>query len=228
MPWVKLDDGYFRNPKTRAAGPDGQCLHLASSCWSAANGTNGKIPKSDVDLLVAEAQTKKATVTKLVRLNLWHDEGDHYLIHDWEQYIKSREETEKERARWRSYKRGSSESSTAESNGGSTVESLADSALSRPDQTSTGLNHQPRTQGAAADRAAEVMTSLVRAERSTAGQVRNGAAWDRKVSERIASEHGERIAQLVNSYPDAPADAIAGHLRGESNSLQYYTRGTPA
>jgi hypothetical protein len=83
MPWVKLDDAYFSNGKARESGPKGRCLHLASACYVAANLSDGKVPKHVIPMLLAQAAVPKSTVVLLVRLNLWHDQGDHYLLHDW-------------------------------------------------------------------------------------------------------------------------------------------------
>ncbi len=75
----------------------------------------------------------------------------------------------------------------------------------------------------AAPREGEVMKSLITVERNGSGPVKNRAAWDRAVRERLDAEHGPEIRRLCAKYPDAPPDVIASHLRGEGNGLRYYT-----
>jgi hypothetical protein len=226
MPWVKLDDGYYRNLKARAAGPLGRSLHLAGSCWSAAALSDGRIPKDMIDVLLADAQVKRAVLDRILEIGLWHDEGDYYLINDWQEYIKSRAEVEKERARWRTAKRHSAADSTAEAIRESPEESSVDSRC--PDPTRPLSDLQPPTTEsrltALSGRVGEVLNVLLATERTTSGPVRNRHAWEDAVTARLATEHGERIRRLVDEYPDAPPDVIAGQIVGDSNGLRYYTR----
>jgi hypothetical protein len=44
MPWVKLDDRFFTNPKVIGAGRDARDLYLAGLCYCAAELTDGFVP----------------------------------------------------------------------------------------------------------------------------------------------------------------------------------------
>lgn len=103
MTWVKLDDQFFTHPKSLTVGPSGQLLFIAGLCYSAANLTDGKIPKGAVTLVVAMAQAKPATVKALESIGWWIDQGDHFEIHDYLLWQVSRQKAtaERERARKR-------------------------------------------------------------------------------------------------------------------------------
>ena len=110
MTWVKLDDGFFRHAKARAAGLHGRALYLVGLCWCKANLRDGTIPKAVLPVLAAEAEVPgRRTASALVAAGLWHDQGEHWAVHDWEDYHEpaavQRERRQKEadrQRRWRS------------------------------------------------------------------------------------------------------------------------------
>lgn len=95
MGWAKLDDGFFRSRKARAAGRDGRALFVAGLCWCAGHLTDGLIAASDLGLIAAEAEVRaKPTMRRLVEVGLWHEPGHdcprcepcpagHWLVHDY-------------------------------------------------------------------------------------------------------------------------------------------------
>lgn len=83
MSWVKLDDQFFSHPKAREAGRDGALLFLAGLTYCARHLTDGKIPKTALGVVAAEAWTRPSFAARLVEVGLWHDMGDHYLAHDY-------------------------------------------------------------------------------------------------------------------------------------------------
>jgi hypothetical protein len=226
MTWVKLDDGFFDHPKAVAAGPLAVALFFASCCWSAANLTDGKVPKHVVKLIVSKSGVTKKQCDVLVSVGLWHDNGNHYEIHDYLHHNPSRSQVEKQRARWRRYKVESTVDSAVESNVEVTVESTVDSALSRPDPSRRWVN--PPTgelrNGTLTGKAGDVLKLILASERQRSGPVRNRPAWEATVTERLLTEHGARIEQVATDFPSAPADVIAGYVLGESNNLRYYPR----
>lgn len=229
MPWVRLDDAYFSNGKPRGIGGKKRLLHLASACWSSANLSDGKVPKSIVSLLLAQAEVPKSTVAALVECDLWHDQGDHYLIHDWQDYIKSKAQVLSERAAARERQAKSRRDTSRDTGSDSTRDSQPMSHPPRPDQSLKDL-HPPTTESRCGltGRAGEVLKVLLAVERSNSGPVKNRNAWERTVGERLMSEHGTRIERLTAEYPDAPPDVIAGQINGDSTSLRYYQRREPA
>lgn len=92
MAWVKLDDGFMRNPKVRRAGPVAAALYVTGLCYSAGALTDGVLPKEDVPLLLAEAQVTRSAVKKLVEVGLWVEREDDYLIPDFLEFNRARSE----------------------------------------------------------------------------------------------------------------------------------------
>src|SRR5262245_12695742 len=105
--WARLDDAILDNPKIIAAGPLGFALHVAAITWCARNLTDGFIPKPKVGTLLGLPSLQVSETTKvrvlhtltaddlasdLVRLNLWHDRGDQYEVHDYLVYNPSRDQ----------------------------------------------------------------------------------------------------------------------------------------
>lgn len=102
MTWVRIDDAMPEHPKLLAAGPLAFALDVAAICYSARNGTNGRIPRAKVRLLLdlSDVRIGRAKVDpialaeKLVECGRWHRDGDDYVIHDFAEYNFTREETE--------------------------------------------------------------------------------------------------------------------------------------
>lgn len=106
MTYIRLEDGFFRNPKARRLGKDGRALYLAGLCHCSAQMTDGHIDKHVLPIVLLEADVKPTAVTVLVENGAWTDEGDHYRIHDYLSHQRSKEQVERERERWRRNKRG--------------------------------------------------------------------------------------------------------------------------
>jgi hypothetical protein len=93
--WVKIDDGFHRHPKARAAGKDGRALFVASLCSSSAAKADGYVPAHDLPVIAAEAEVRaKPTAARLVDVGLWHGPdhdcphcdqptGPGWMIHDF-------------------------------------------------------------------------------------------------------------------------------------------------
>lgn len=87
MTWVKLDDGFYRHAKARAAGKDGRALFVASLCWCAANSTNGLVHDYDLAVLAAEADVKgPATARRLVDVGLWEPVTGGWVVRSYLEY----------------------------------------------------------------------------------------------------------------------------------------------
>lgn len=94
MSWAKLDDGFFRHPKARAAGKDGRALFLASLTWTAGHLTDGKIASHDLQLIAAEAEVNgKRTAARLVEVGLWDEDDSGWLVHDYLEYNPTAEQS---------------------------------------------------------------------------------------------------------------------------------------
>jgi hypothetical protein len=90
MAWVYLDDQFFDHPKIARAGGDAAWLFVCGLGYVRRHETAGRIPKAQVTRLSdRKAPNKLAQV--LVDVNLWEDDGDFYLVHDYHQWNKPQE-----------------------------------------------------------------------------------------------------------------------------------------
>ena len=72
------------------------------------------------------------------------------------------------------------------------------------------------------DRSELVVLAIAKAQAAEKPAVRNREAYTAKCARNARTEHGEKIADLVERYPTAPADVIAGHILGQPSSLGRY------
>lgn len=85
--WVRLDTGYFTNPKILRAGTDGALLHLAAICYLGAHELDhGILPAEAVDLVAASARIKNPckVVARLIDARLWHVADGGFLVHHYD------------------------------------------------------------------------------------------------------------------------------------------------
>jgi hypothetical protein len=101
--WVKVDIGYFDNPKVVAVPPPARCLHLASICWSAQYRTDGRLPPHMIERLCAYAGADRSHADALVLVGLWElqDSSDDYFVHDYLDYNTPSSEVEAKRSQSR-------------------------------------------------------------------------------------------------------------------------------
>jgi hypothetical protein len=110
MAWVRLDDGFWRHPKVLGLPANAFQLHIAALCWSAEQRTDGYLTKASLVHIRAVLWQRSGSrvAARLVEAGLWEKAPDgsdwQYRIHDFLDYNPSREQVERERARWRGYK----------------------------------------------------------------------------------------------------------------------------
>lgn len=97
MTWVRLDDQFFRHPKSVEAGRDAKFLFIAGLCYCATHLTDGHIPANAVRLIAADAEVKPTAAKKLLEIGLWSQNGNNYIVHDYLRYQPSRESVQKHR-----------------------------------------------------------------------------------------------------------------------------------
>src|SRR5699024_7246530 len=85
MAWVKLDDGFFRNPKIVQISPESKLIYLAGLCYSGSQLTDGFIPKNAVRILASDADVpaSKRRIQELLDAGLWIENPHGYSIHDY-------------------------------------------------------------------------------------------------------------------------------------------------
>lgn len=112
MPWLNLDDQFPKHPKVLTLSDAAFRLHVAGLCHAAQYRTDGLLTVPVVPLLVPRYRPR--TLAELIGAGLWHDEGlgcgtaacpagqpAHYVVHDFLQWNRSRDEIDGERERLR-------------------------------------------------------------------------------------------------------------------------------
>ena len=91
--WVKLDDGFFGNPKTGPLSKGAKLLYLAGLTYCAKRLTDGKIDARGVKVVRALAEAGAKAVAELEKTGRWEKNGSGYIVHDYLDYNPSREES---------------------------------------------------------------------------------------------------------------------------------------
>jgi hypothetical protein len=99
--WVRLDSGYFENPKVMVAGRDGRALHIASICWSGSQLTDGHVPEAAAAPLLSKAGVRRGAVEAVVEAGLWVPNGDGWDICGYLERNPSATDVEEDREQWR-------------------------------------------------------------------------------------------------------------------------------
>jgi hypothetical protein len=111
MGWIKLDDGFLDHPKWLRAGPLAGYLGICAIAWSNRNRTDGFVPRSQVRRLVdfegfghhiwtsevvGGGQDVDAIelAMELVACDLWEQIEGGFVIHDYFDWQRSREQIE--------------------------------------------------------------------------------------------------------------------------------------
>lgn len=109
MTWGKLDDGFWRHPKVRAADRrDLAAVGLLARAISLASEyeTDGRLTRHDIEELCPRPRRRRRLVGILLDCGLFDEREDGgYLIHDYLDYNPSKAELEEERESGRRKKR---------------------------------------------------------------------------------------------------------------------------
>lgn len=108
MTWARLDDGFCDHPKTLRVWhrrPDALGLHARAISWVAKQETDGHLPEEVVAMLQPDETERGAMVSALVEAEMWHENGEGFVIHDYLDYNPSRQELTDKRKKDRERKR---------------------------------------------------------------------------------------------------------------------------
>lgn len=214
MTWLKIDDNVPHHKKMLAAGPAAAWLWLCGVAYCQRHKTDGFIPREALPWLGVVKPQPLALV--LVRVALWHVEGEGWRVHDfldWNASSEERQERSGQKAerqqRWRDKKR-EADASTATHVDASTPR-LGDAAPTPPPTPSPSPTPQPAP-------APSPGRTTVRDRATVLGIVSPGA-WDRQhASHALRGElcgwvclpqvvHDELVARLTGvNHPDAAAE----------------------
>ena len=100
LPWVRLDTSFPYNPKLLAMlgekdGHRAGLVYLCSLSYSGAHGTDGFIPFEALPFI----HGRSADSERLVRHGFWIDQPGGWLIHNWDEFQESNEDTQRRRKR---------------------------------------------------------------------------------------------------------------------------------
>lgn len=241
MTWAKLDDQYFRHPKSRAAGKDGRALDLAAICYSSSALTDGFISKDALPLIAAEAGVRPTVARKLVEVGRWDDAIGGYQIHNYETRQRTRAEVDAEREATRDRvkrhrdKRRSNGVTSIVGNGVGNNEVTASEVDTETDTDHPlqpcseppaveNLDDDTRSATPTIDPAAITIRAVLDRctdARMTTAQPRNRPAYRATVFAEFQARSGE-LAAVIATHPGAPVDVLAGWLLDEPNTLHAY------
>lgn len=94
MPWFRLEDSFYANPKVTLAGNAAVGLWVRCATWSATHLTDGHIPAHIVRGFGSKRETEALTSARL-----WVPVGDEFVIADWFEYQPSALEVKERRKR---------------------------------------------------------------------------------------------------------------------------------
>lgn len=238
MAWVKLDDGFFRNSKARAAGMNGRSLYLAALCHCAAALTDGHITKADLRVIAAEADVlrPKNVVRTLVELGLWHETEDGWQVNDYNVYQRSAQTVRRERdearkraaqsaERARRARDSSAEAAPADAheetpqNGAQRLRSYGDSSIdqsfSSPLVVSSVSESSSSNSGASDeddDWAAILAKRRLARREAEIGAVTGRRRWLEATTQDVHGEHDRQATSYLAAHPGATPVDVANHL----------------
>lgn len=223
MTWVKIDDQFYDNPTNRSLGPLGRDLFLAGLTYCAKGLTDGVIPKTDLPLILAQAQAKRATVGKLLDAGRWLDMGDYLEVAEYLTYQPSKAKVLSDRERERKKK----QRQRAEMD--EPVPPYVPMGTP-PRDTPQGVPRPPsrpvpsKEPSSSSSVPPEVWDRLARKKLAMANGVNNAPSWLRKVTANDQAELGPRADELWAMFDISPsqlADVLAsGGSSPLLNSLQ--------
>ena len=258
MSWAKLDDGFFRHPKARAAGKDGRALFIAGLCWAASHLTDGFIAETDLGLIAAEAEVRPApTARRLVEVGLWEPVDGGWVIHDYLDYNPSAEAVrEKRRKRAEAGRKGGLKSRPPRSRKQAPSEANPEANASANASANGKRNGTPspypfsnqsssnsrRGAGTPDDEGTSQLNPTVGAavavlarhdldQRQTApGQppVADPAAWERRAYKRRLEAHRSALEAFLADDPTLTPEKLAERVLGPSRGQSGAVNGHPA
>lgn len=243
MPWVRLEDSFADHPKIERVGPLASWLHVAALCYCARHLTDGRLPKVKASRL-ADVASPETHVDALLRVGLWHEDGDDYVIHDYLDYQPSRADVETERsaardrmAKHRAKADVGAKSARSRSPKVTANNGRSSASPSRPDPntsvlSSTGNSRagpQPVDNPDDDKVPAAVWThyAQLKLERQPAGKVSNPSSYKSVTTENAKTELGAQALRWWTEF-DVTPNQLAQCLVDGKAPAAHYRRKAPA
>lgn len=96
MPWFRLEDSFYDNPKVRRAGNAAVGLWVRCATWSARHLTDGVVAAD-----IAHDYGTQREIDRLVTSGLWTPNGSGFIIPDYLEFNPSAEQVRADRAKAR-------------------------------------------------------------------------------------------------------------------------------
>lgn len=226
MGWVKMSDERADHPKLLMAGLAARGLDEAAICWSSSHLTDGYLPANAVAMLAAGHGERawRKLADRLVAVGRWERVGDDYQIRNYLEWQRSKTDVEKERnatrQRVKRHRNGVTTPVTSgvsppitdavtppASNGSVTATKKQKQNAEAEQQQALPETHDPPAKPGGGEGSAAAAAALIRdalkilayRHQPANGQVRNPAGWLKTVTGRLALEHHDRLAELVNT-----------------------------
>lgn len=244
--WVYLDDQFPDHPKVVAAGDAAAWLFVCGLAYCRRYNTAGRIPKGQVAKLTASRSPAKLAKALLAppagyEAGLWEDHGDHYLVHDYDEWNKpqaSRSEAARKAAKTRWGKQqgnappdadahANAYADASETHSGGTANGDASGCPPPKPPVVTSPDNSRRLGGDASDdddaqrfdqRVHQAVVLLAKADldkRQQAGHLPplgDPHAWLREAITRRSERNTDALVEMLNLDPDASPEQLADAL----------------
>ena len=88
MTWVRLDDGFDDNAHILALSHQEFRLYVCALPFCYRNKTGGHLTVAQAEGLARKIRVPVKTIQGLIRAGRWHEAGDEYRIHDFDEYTR--------------------------------------------------------------------------------------------------------------------------------------------
>lgn len=225
MPWVKLSDDWYDDPKVVAAGDDGALLWVKAVSWSARNLTDGLIPAELLPRLILSPETP-SIASRLVDLGLFvEDATGGFRVANYLEYQPSRAQVLAGREKEAKRKRDARAAKSAERPPGLPADSGDRPGppvpVPVPDEkpSSSVLPVDTVLHGVRIEDVYEAIADLRVADRT---DIRRPQTWRARVLENLPAQAEADVVRAIEAF-DEPARTIAEVVEGKRNK-QYLRR----
>lgn len=107
MPWTRLDDGFYANPKILALSDRAFRLYVVSLNWSVAHLTDGNVTNVAAAAALPQvgSAARKRTIRELIDAGLWLEtDVDSWRIRAFSEFQETKAQVEERREKWRQQK----------------------------------------------------------------------------------------------------------------------------
>lgn len=208
MPWVKLTDDWYDDPKVINAGDQAAWLWVVGLSWCARNLTDGHIPANQIARLTT-LEDPHSAAARAVEADLFRQVDGGFQVVNYLRFQPPRAEViAKREADAERKRRGRSADRPADVQADSSDRPTPPVPGPGPVDNSSSSSVLP------VDRAVfEAVADLRTKKEQAKGKVRSPARWRDKVLENLPAEIGPKVRELNELY-DEPAARIAEAVEG--------------